>query len=69
MVRFKNRYILGQLQYNEGGKTNANLSNFNFLKACKENVQQLFGEYGFAQIVTSFQSNVLLLVFLIKNSF
>ena len=53
MVRFKHRYILCQLDWADRTRINANLTQFEVLKCCKETVQLCFGEFGFAQIVTT----------------
>ena len=63
MVRFKNRYILGQLNWKHSNNKQSELSTSRFAKALKQLFFELCGEVGHALLAPSFQSKTLLLLF------
>jgi len=57
MVRFKNRYILFEIVYDEDEEKKINVNYSIISKAIKTSIEQNFGAYGIGIIQSSFTSN------------
>ena len=57
MVRVKNRYILGEIQFDEQGLVDINTFNQkSLIDVFRMNVQDAFGDLGIAKIQSNFVS-------------